>query len=57
MIIKIHKVDDIKEKLGTWRAFADAVGIREQNVRRYKSGYVVIEHKGRFTLGSEEFWK
>ena len=56
MIIKIHEINDLKEKLGSWRDFAASVGIAEQNVRRYKSGYIVIERDGKFKLDKREFW-
>ena len=57
LIIKIHEVEELKKKLGTARAFADAVGIHNQNVQRYSNGYVVIERKGKFKLDKVEFWR
>ena len=57
MIIKVHEVEALKEKLGSSRAFAACVGIADQNVRRYKKGYVVIERAGKFKLDKAEFWR
>ena len=58
LIIKIHEVQDLIESYGSKRAFADAVGILEQNVNRYLSGHVVIgRDNGGLKLDKEGFWR